>query len=67
MSMEARGCSLKQITLQPLRFMELALEAPIPATLLFLLGSTSAIVVNLPAPAAYAGVQVARCRRANRG
>ncbi|MDI4635933.1 hypothetical protein J7U46_22965 [Pelomonas sp. V22] len=44
-------CRALNVTLQPLRFMELALEAPIPAALL---GSTSAIVVNLPAPAAYA-------------
>lgn len=44
-------CRALNVTLQPLRFMELALEAPIPAALL---GSTSAVVVNLPAPAAYA-------------
>ena len=44
-------CRALNVTLQPLRFMELALEAPIPAALL---GNTSAIVVNLPAPAAYA-------------
>lgn len=44
-------CRALNVTLQPLRFMELALEAPIPAALL---GTTSAIVVNLPAPAAYA-------------
>jgi hypothetical protein len=44
-------CQALNVTLQPLRFMELALEAPVPAALL---GSTSAIVVNLPAPAAYA-------------
>jgi hypothetical protein len=44
-------CHSLNVMLQPLRFMELALEAPVPAALL---GSTSAIVVNLPAPAAYA-------------
>jgi len=44
-------CRALNVTLQPLRFMELALEAPVPAALL---GGTSAIVVNLPAPAAYA-------------
>lgn len=44
-------CRALNVTLQPLRFMELALEAPIPAALL---GSTSAIVVNLPAPETYA-------------
>ncbi|WP_165917719.1 GSU2403 family nucleotidyltransferase fold protein [Roseateles saccharophilus] len=48
---EPVDCPALNVTLQPLRFMELALEAPIPAALL---GSTSAIVVNLPAPAAYA-------------
>ena len=44
-------CPALNVYLQPLRFMELALEAPIPAALL---GSTSAIIVNLPNPAAYA-------------
>lgn len=48
---EPIACQALNVTLQPLRFMELALEAPIPAALL---GSTSAIVVNLPSPAAYA-------------
>lgn len=48
---EPVACPALNVTLQPLRFMELALEAPIPAALL---GSTSAIVVNLPTPAAYA-------------
>lgn len=48
---EPVACPELNVTLQPLRFMELALEAPIPAAML---GSTSAIVVNVPAPAAYA-------------
>lgn len=48
---EPVNCRALNVTLQPLRFMELALEAPIPAALL---GGTSVIVVNLPAPAAYA-------------
>jgi hypothetical protein len=44
-------CPALNVNLQPLRFMELALEAPIPATLL---GAQDAIVVHLPDPAAYA-------------
>ena len=48
---EPVDCRALNVTLQPLRFMELALEAPVPAALI---GSTSAIVVNLPAPATYA-------------
>lgn len=48
---EPLECRALNITLHPLRFMELALEAPIPAALL---GGTSAIDVNLPAPATYA-------------
>jgi hypothetical protein len=48
---EPVACKALNVSLQPLRFMELALETPIPAALL---GSTSAIVVNLPDPAAYA-------------
>jgi hypothetical protein len=44
-------CKALNVSLQPLRFMELALEAPIPAAML---GSSSAIVVHLPDPAAYA-------------
>lgn len=45
------ACAALNVSLQPRRFMELALEAPIPAALL---GNTSAIAVNLPSPAAYA-------------
>lgn len=48
---EPVDCKALNVSLQPLRFMELALEAPIPAALI---GSTSAIVVNLPDPTAYA-------------
>lgn len=48
---EPVSCKALNVSLQPLRFMELALEAPIPAALI---GSTSAIVVNLPDPRAYA-------------
>ena len=48
---EPIDCPALNVRLQPLRFMELALEAPIPAVLL---GGTSAIVVNLPDPTAYA-------------
>lgn len=48
---EPVNCPALNVHLQPLRFMELALEAPVPAALL---GNTSAIIVNLPDPAAYA-------------
>ena len=44
-------CPSLNVRLQPLRFMELSLEAPIPATML---GNTGAIVVNLPDPVVYA-------------
>jgi hypothetical protein len=44
-------CPALNVRLQPLRFMELSLEAPIPAAMI---GNTGAIIVNLPDPVTYA-------------
>ncbi|MGA0611261.1 GSU2403 family nucleotidyltransferase fold protein [Caldimonas sp. KR1-144] len=44
-------CEALNVWLQPLRFMELSLEAPVPAALM---SSSAAVVVNLPRPEVYA-------------
>lgn len=44
-------CEALNVWLQPLRFMELSLEAPVPAAMM---NGSSAIVVNLPRPQVYA-------------